>query len=68
MLKYAVRDGRLTPNFADGVKLPRIVSRKHGYLTHSQVHQFAELCGTDGEVILFLSYTGLRSARWRRCG
>jgi integrase len=60
MLKYAARDGRLTRNPADGVKLPRIVSRKHGYLTHSQVHQFAELCGADGDVILFLSYTGLR--------
>lgn len=55
MLKYAVCDGRLTRNSADGVKLPRVVSRKHGYLTHSQVHQFAELCGPDGDVIMFLS-------------
>ena len=60
MLKYAVRDWRLSRNPADGVKLPRVVQRKHGYLTHSQVHQFAELCGPDGDVILFLSYTGLR--------
>ena len=60
MLKYAVRDGRMNRNPADGVKLPRIVGRKHGYLTHPQVHQFAELCGPDGDVILFLSYTGLR--------
>jgi hypothetical protein len=30
MLKYAVRDGRLTRNAADGVKLPRLVSRKQG--------------------------------------
>jgi len=60
MLKYAVRDGRMTRNPADGVKLPRVVSRKHGYLTHAQVHQFAELCGPDGDVVMFLSYTGLR--------
>lgn len=60
MLKYAIRDGRLTRNPADGVKLPRVVSRKHGYLAHAQVHQFAELCGPDGDVIMFLSYTGLR--------
>lgn len=60
MLKYAVRDGRLSRNPADGVKLPRIVQRKHGYLTHAQVHQFADMCGPDGDIILFLSYTGLR--------
>ena len=36
MLKYAVRDGRLSRNPADGLKLPRIVKQKHGYLTHAQ--------------------------------
>ncbi len=60
MLKYAVRDGRMIRNPAEGVKLPRVVQRKHGYLTHPQVHQFAELCGPDGDVIMFLAYTGLR--------
>ncbi len=60
MLKYAVRDGRLIRNLADGVKLHRVVQRKHGYLAHPQVHQFAELCGPDGDVIMFLAYTGLR--------
>src|SRR4051812_3791440 len=60
MLKYAVRDGRLSRNPADGVKLPRIVQRKHGYLTHAQVHQLAELSGPDGDIVLFLAYTGLR--------
>jgi len=60
MLKYAVRDGRLSRNPADGVKLPRVVQRKHGYLTHAQVHQLADLCGPDGDVVLFLAYTGLR--------
>lgn len=60
MLKYAVRDGRLSRNPADGVKLPRVVQRKHGYLTHAQVHQLAELCRPDGDIVLFLAYTGLR--------
>ncbi len=60
MLKYAVRDGRLSRNPADGVKLPRVVRRKHGYLTHAQTHQLAELCGPDGDIVLFLAYTGLR--------
>jgi integrase len=60
MLKYAVRDGRLTRNPADGVKLPRIVQHKHGYLTHAQVHELAEYCGKDGDIIMFLAYTGLR--------
>jgi len=60
MLKYAVRDGRLSRNPADGVKLPRVVQRKHGYLTHAQVHQLADLCGPDGDIVLFLAYTGLR--------
>lgn len=41
MLKYAVRDGRMIRNPAEGVKLPRVVQRKHGYLTHPQVHQSA---------------------------
>jgi integrase len=60
MLKYAMRDGRLNRNPADGVKLPRVVQRKHGYLTHEQIHHLAELCGPDGDIVLFLAYTGLR--------
>lgn len=60
MLKYAVRDGRMIRNPADGMKLPRVVQRKHDYLTHPQVRHLAELCGPDGDVIMFLAYTGLR--------
>ena len=60
MLKYAVRDGRLSRNPADGVNLPRIVKQKHGYLTHQQVHHVADLAGGDGDLIRFLAYTGLR--------
>lgn len=53
MLKYAVRDGRLSRNPADGVNLPRIVKQKHGYLNHAQVHHLAELAGTADDLILF---------------
>jgi integrase len=60
MLKYAIRDGRLSRNPADGVKLPRIVKGNHPYLTHAQVQHLAHLAGRDGDVVLFLAYTGLR--------
>ncbi|MDJ0315074.1 tyrosine-type recombinase/integrase [Arthrobacter sp. H35-D1] len=60
VLKHAVRDGRLVKNACDGVKLPKIVKRKHGYLTHEQVAALAEECKDYGDVVLFLSYTGLR--------
>ncbi len=60
MLKYAVRDGRLSRNPADGVKPPRIIKGKHPYLTHAQVQHLAHLAGDDGDVVIFLAYTGLR--------
>ena len=60
ILKYAIRDGRLSRNVADGIRLPRIRKQKHGYLTHAQVHELAGRCGPDGDVVIFLAYTGLR--------
>ncbi|MGN6426827.1 MAG: tyrosine-type recombinase/integrase [Leifsonia sp.] len=60
ILKYAVRDGRLGRNPADGIRLPRIRPKKHPYLTHAQLHELAALCGSEGLVVLFLGYTGLR--------
>ena len=60
ILKYAVRDGRLGRNPADGIRLPRIRPKKHPYLTHAQLHELASLCGSEGLVLLFLGYTGLR--------
>lgn len=60
VLKYAIGDGRLARNPADGVEPTRVVSRKHGYLTHAQLHQFAELRGPDGDAIMFLACAGLR--------
>jgi len=60
ILKYAIRDGRLSRNPADGIRLPRIRQKKHPYLTHAQLHELADLCGSQGLVVLFLGYTGLR--------
>jgi integrase len=60
MLKYAIRDGRLSRNVADGIRLPRIIHEPHGYLTHVQLRDLAKRSGEDGDVVLFLGYTGLR--------
>jgi integrase len=60
LLKYAVRDGRLTRNPCEGIQLPRIVKRRRGYLSHAQVRALAAGCGEYGDVVLFLAYTGLR--------
>lgn len=60
VLRYAIRDGRLTMNPSEGIQLPRLTSREHGYLTHGQVRTLAEECGEQGDVVLFLAYTGLR--------
>ncbi len=60
MLKYAVRDGRLSRNPAEGLQLPRVAKRRRGYLSHDQVHRLAAAAGEYGDVVLFLAYTGLR--------
>lgn len=60
VLKFAVRDGRLPKNPAEGVQLPRIKKRPHGYLTHTQVRSLANEAGSWGDLVLVLAYTGLR--------
>jgi integrase len=60
LMKYAVRDGRLTRNPCEGVQLPRVVKKNRGYLSHAQVRKLAAGCGDYGDVVLFLAYTGLR--------
>ncbi|WP_431278312.1 tyrosine-type recombinase/integrase [Leifsonia poae] len=60
VFRYAIRDGRLVNNPSEGIQLPRLASREHGYLTHPQVRALAEECGEQGDVVLFLAYTGLR--------
>lgn len=60
VLKYAIRDGRLSNNPSDDIQLPRLSKREHGYLTHAQVRALADASGEQGDVVLFLAYTGLR--------
>ena len=60
VFKFAVRDGRLSKSPADGVQLPRLTKRAHGYLNHAQVRLLADECGAWGDLILLLAYTGLR--------
>ncbi|MEB0000590.1 tyrosine-type recombinase/integrase [Cryobacterium sp. RTS3] len=60
LMKYAVQDRRIPHNPCDNIRLPRVTADPRGYLTHEQVAELAELCGTDGTVIYLLAYTGLR--------
>jgi integrase len=60
ILKFAVRDNRLTRNVAEHVQLPRLIKRKHGYLSHRQVRALATECGEWSDLVLTLAYTGLR--------
>ncbi len=64
VLSDAVSDKRLIRNPCDGAKAPRRLPvkkrRKDCYLSHKQVDALAEACGSDGPVVRFLSYTGLR--------
>ena len=60
VLKLAVRDRRLTRNVCEDVRLPRLMKRTRGYLSHRQVSQLATQCEPVGDVVMFLAYTGLR--------
>jgi integrase len=60
VLKYAVRDGRLPRNPCEDIRLPRLVKRHRGYLSHLQVAELAKALDEQGDVALFLAYTGLR--------
>jgi integrase len=67
VLAMAVKDDRLVRNPAAGVSLPRVNAAERMYLSHKQVHELAEACGSHRLVVLFLAYTGVRFARWQRC-
>lgn len=60
MLDYAIKDNRLTANPCVDVRLPRIVKTKKKYLTHEQLWTLADECRTQGDVVIFLGYLGLR--------
>ncbi len=60
ILAHAVRDGRMSRNPADGVRLPRVVREEPVFLDHDQVAALAHACGRYGLLVRFLAYTGLR--------
>ncbi|MGW3603300.1 tyrosine-type recombinase/integrase [Micromonospora sp. NPDC005161] len=60
VLAHAVRDGRMSRNPAEGVRLPRVVKEEPVFLDHDQVAMLAEACGRYGLLVRFLAYTGLR--------
>ncbi|MFJ6149960.1 tyrosine-type recombinase/integrase [Micromonospora profundi] len=60
VLAHAVRDGRVSRNPAEGVRLPRVVKEEPVFLDHDQVAMLAEACGRYGLLVRFLAYTGLR--------
>ncbi|MGT2425844.1 tyrosine-type recombinase/integrase [Amnibacterium kyonggiense] len=60
VMKFAIRDGRLARNPCDDIRLPRLVKRRRGYLSHEQVAALVAELGANGDVALFLAYTGLR--------
>lgn len=60
MLAWAVRDGRLARNPAEGVPLPRPALHDYRYLDHSEVAMLAKECGRYAPLIWLLAYTGLR--------
>lgn len=59
-LGAAVKDGRMVRNVAEGVPLPRIVSRPKRFLTHDEVARLAAACEPYGTLIDVLAYAGLR--------
>jgi integrase len=60
VLTDAVADNLIARNPAAGVKLPRLTTRRKGYLTHQQVAALADAAGEHGALVLMLAYTGLR--------
>lgn len=59
-LAYAVLDGRLARNPAEGIPLPRVKSRPKRYLSHVEVARLAGECGQYSVLVNVLAYTGLR--------
>ncbi len=60
ILGWAVQDGRLVRNPAEGVPIPRPGLTHHRYLDHAQVATLARECGQYAPLVRLLAYTGLR--------
>ena len=60
-LDYAIDEGQLlSRNPAARTKFPPLRPASHTYLTTSEVTALAEGCGSQGDVVLLLAYTGMR--------
>ena len=64
IMKFAIRDGRITRDPTDGIQLPRDRPKRRGYLDHGQVRVLSDACGEYSDLVTFLAYTGLR---WGEC-
>ncbi|TQO19682.1 site-specific recombinase XerD [Rhodoglobus vestalii] len=60
IFKFAARDGLVVRNPCEGIRLPRILKKERGYLSHEQVAKLAKSAGDQGDVVLLLAYTGIR--------
>jgi len=60
ILGHAVRDGRISRNPAQGVRLPRVHRSHMRFLDHHEVDQLAKACQRYDLLIRILAYTGLR--------
>ncbi|CAN5180400.1 site-specific integrase [soil metagenome] len=56
----AVQDRRLASSPIRGIKLPRKGRKERHYLSHNQVQLLANESRSNGTLVTFLSYTGLR--------
>ena len=57
---WAVQDGRLARNPAEGVPIPRPGLTHHRYLDHTHVATLARECSEYAPLVRLLAYTGLR--------
>ena len=60
VLKYAIRTDRLSKNVATGIDLPRKGLKERRYLTHAQLQELADHCGSHRLMTLVMGYCGLR--------
>lgn len=60
IMETAVEDQQRAHNPCAGVKLPRPLHKRRGYLTHDQVEHLAKEVHQNPTMIRFLAYTGLR--------
>lgn len=60
VLDHAMRARRVPVNVARGLRLPRRPPARERFLTASEVQALADRLGNDGDLVLAMSYLGLR--------